>query len=66
MCRWSNVSVCVDSQDGCSMVAWDRQDGDLSDRIQIMAATTCAATQNVACYTCPVAELQQGLCVPNR
>ncbi|KAL3162410.1 hypothetical protein ABBQ32_010081 [Trebouxia sp. C0010 RCD-2024] len=53
------------SQANCSTVAFDRQDGDISGRIRLQPSATCAATQNVACPTCPIAQLQRGLCIPN-
>ena len=57
--------LCAGSQAGCATVAWDRQDGDICGSIQVQPSANCAATQNVACATCPVSQLQLGLCIPD-
>ncbi|KAL0047060.1 hypothetical protein WJX82_005420 [Trebouxia sp. C0006] len=62
-----NLQPCssLDSQANCATVAWDRQDGDICGSIQVQPSASCAATQNIACATCPVVQLQQGLCIPD-
>ncbi|KAL0029268.1 hypothetical protein WJX79_006326 [Trebouxia sp. C0005] len=62
-----NLQPCssLGSQANCATVAWDRQDGDICGSIQVHPSASCAATQNVACATCPVDQLQQGLCIPD-
>ena len=59
------ASLHAGTQTGCAAVAWDRQDGDICGNIQIQPSASCVATQNVACTTCPIAQLQQGLCIPD-
>ncbi|KAL0039208.1 hypothetical protein WJX77_011442 [Trebouxia sp. C0004] len=63
-----NLQPCssLGSQASCATVAWDRQDGDICGSIQVQPSASCAATQNVACANCPMVELQQGLCIPDK